>query len=79
MAKIPSGDTSVKITKTLSQGTLQAWLVSSEKENGNGIVPGSFNWKHGSRLSEFGMGEYDEKYFDGVSYDVTPIVNSENK
>lgn len=74
MAKIPSGDTQVKITKTLTQGTLQAWLVASEREQGNEIVPGSFKWKHGSRLAGFGMGEYNEDYFDGVSYEVAPIV-----
>lgn len=74
MAKIPSGDTSVKVTKTLSTNTLEAWLRASEKENGNDVVPGSFHWKHGSRLAGFAAGEYDEKYFDGVSYEVTPIV-----
>lgn len=79
MAKIPSGDVHVKITKTLTEGVLQAWLVATEKEQGNEIIPGSFKWKHGRRSAGFGIGEHDESYFDGVSYDISPIVKPEKK
>ena len=79
MAKIPSGDAQVKVTKTLSQGTLQAWLVAAEKEQGNEIVPGSFDWKYGSRLSGMGVFERDASFFDGVTYEVTPIVKPEKR
>lgn len=81
MAKIPTGDTQVKVTKTLPQRVLQAWLVESEKEQGNEIVPGSFSWKHGSRLAGGfgGMSEHQEPYFEGVSYEVTPIVQPEKR
>lgn len=78
MAKIPSDDPRIKVTKTLPQEVLQAWLVASEREQGYEIVPGSFKWVHGWRPEPVeGGGTHNTNTFGGVSYEVTPIVLSD--